>query len=199
MGTRVSRALLVVDVQRDFCEGGSLAVPGGTAVAEAISSYLAQRRSDYSLVVASRDWHVDPGRHFSDQPDFCESWPPHCRAGTAGAELHPALGAHLPISDAIDVIVDKGAHAAAYSAFEGQDEKGRPLEEVLRLAGVRSLDVCGIATDFCVRASALDARRLGWPVRLLAGCCVGVSPDGSARAKAELVGAGVVVTLSGAA
>lgn len=190
----MKRALLVVDVQRDFCEGGSLAVVGGAAVAEAISKYLASRRGAYALVVASRDAHVDPGEHFSDHPDFRDSWPPHCRVGTEGAELHPLLFRHLPLDRAIDVVVDKGAHHAAYSAFEGNDSRGRLLEECLRNVDIDELDICGIATDYCVRASALDARRLGWPVRLLSELSVGVDPRSSEAARAELVAAGVVVT-----
>lgn len=193
------RALLVVDVQRDFCEGGSLAVAGGAQVAETISAYLAARRSDYVLVIASRDWHVDPGGHFSDHPDFKDSWPPHCQAETSGAALHPGLGKHLAIEHAIDAVVDKGAYQAAYSAFEGRTAEGRGLDDLLRQAGAVALDVCGIATDYCVRASALDARRLGWSVRLLSDCCAGVSPSGADTARAELVAAGVFVTATRAA
>src|SRR5690242_16487510 len=108
----MNRALIIVDVQNDFCEGGSLAVPGGAAVAEHISEYVGV--SDYEAVVATRDYHVDPGRHFSQQPDFVDTWPPHCRAGTPGADFHPNLNP-APIQE----IFSKGAYAGAYSGFEG--------------------------------------------------------------------------------
>src|SRR5215831_15145854 len=124
------RALIVVDMQNDFCEGGSLAVTGGSAVAAAISAYLAAEGDSYSHVVASRDYHVDPGGHFSDQPDFSTSWPPHCVAGTAGAEFHPDFD-----TSRVETVFSKGAHAAAYSAFEGTEAGGTPLGTWLRDRG----------------------------------------------------------------
>lgn len=178
----MTRALLVVDVQNDFCEGGSLAVTGGHAVAERITELLAA--ADYDLVVASRDWH-DPdsnnGGHFDD-------WPVHCVAGTAGAEYAPQFD-----TGAVDVHIRKGQGRPAYSAFEGATENGRTLAEVLREHGVTELDVCGIATDYCVRASSLDARAEGFEVRLLPGLHAGVAPETSERALAELVAAGVTM------
>jgi nicotinamidase/pyrazinamidase len=166
-------------------------VPGGASVARAIAEHLARSRSTYAVVVATRDRHVDPGPHFSDHPDFVEHWPPHCVVGTPGAELHPAL------ADArFDAIVDKGAYQAAYSGFEGVDAQGRSLAKVLADAGVRAVDVCGIATDHCVRATALDALREGLAVRLLEDLCVGVAPGSIARAFEELRGAGVEIASS---
>ena len=160
------RALIVVDVQRDFCEGGSLAVPGGEAAAFAISDLIESAGGAYAVVVATRDWHVDPGAHFAadrTRPDFVESWPVHCVAGTAGAEWHPDL--HLPDSA---VVVSKGEHAAAYSGFEGVAGDGRSLGDVLRDEGVSAVDVVGIATSYCVRATALDAVKAGLSTRVLA-------------------------------
>ena len=154
----MTRALLVVDVQEDFCEGGSLAVAGGRAVAAAV----AQRLAAYGIVVASQDWHVDPGGHFAEHPDFVDSWPAHCVVGTPGARLQAPL-----TEDLFAAVVRKGERAAAYSAFEGRLTDGTPLADWLAGRGVDALDVCGLATDHCVRASALDARRAGLPVRLL--------------------------------
>jgi nicotinamidase/pyrazinamidase len=165
------RALIVVDVQNDFCEGGSLAVAGGSAVASAISEYLAAEGDRYSHVVASRDYHVDPGDHFSDHPDFAGSWPPHCVAGTPGAQFHPGLD-----TSRFETVFSKGAHTAAYSAFEGTDEAGTPLADWLRERGVDALDVVGIATDYCVRATALDAAREGFATQVLLAMTAGVSP-----------------------
>ena len=149
----MGRGILIVDVQHDFTEGGALGTDGGAAVAAAISAHLA--RTDYALVVASRDWHDadgDNGGHFAAAPDFVDSWPVHCVAGTPGADYHAALDA-----DRIDVHIRKGQGQPAYSAFEGTADDGRTLDVVLEEAGIDELDVVGIATDHCVKASALDA------------------------------------------
>lgn len=182
------RALVIVDVQNDFCEGGSLAVAGGAATAAAISRFLAAEPEGYEHVVASRDYHVDPGGHFSDQPDFSGSWPPHCVAGTAGAQFHR----HFDTSR-IDAVFSKGASSAAYSVFEGADELGTPLVTWLRERGVGELDVVGIATDHCVRATALDAAREGFATRVLLGLTAGVAPATVATALDEMRAAGVVL------
>lgn len=178
----MTRALLVVDVQEDFCEGGSLPVAGGRALAAAV----AQRLGDYDLVVASADWHVDPGGHFAAEPDFVHSWPRHCVAGTPGARLQEPL-----TEDLFDAVLRKGEHAAAYSAFEGTLADGTPLARWLAHRGVSALDVCGLATDHCVRASALDARTAGLAVRLVQDLCAGVAPGTTAQALQEMVAAGV--------
>ena len=180
------RALVIVDVQNDFCEGGSLAVEGGAAAAAAISRYLAAEAGSYSHVVASRDYHVDPGTHFSAEPDFSTSWPPHCVAGTTGAEFHPSFD-----TSRVETVFSKGAHAAAYSGFEGTDEAGTPLGTWLRERDVDALDVAGIATDYCVRATALDAARLGLATRVLLGLTEGVDPVTTAKALDEMRAAGV--------
>ena len=189
-------ALLVVDVQRDFCEGGSLAVAGGANVAARISALLttAAGRS-YPVVVATRDWHVDPGGHFASagaEPDYETSWPRHCVAGTPGAEWHPDL--RLP--DRV-VVVTKGEHEAAYSGFEGRDGQDRPLAELLEAAGVDAVDVAGLATSYCVRATALDAVKAGFATRVLTDLVADVDPATTPATWAELRSAGVVLEPAG--
>ena len=183
----MSRALVVVDVQNDFCEDGSLAVTGGAAVAAAISARLAEPDAGqrYAHVVATRDHHHDPGDHFSAAPDYRDSWPPHCVAGTAGAEFHPALR-----TDRIEAVFSKGAYSAAYSGFEG-DSEGTALGDWLRARGVTAVDVVGIATDHCVRATALDAARAGFDTTVLLELTAAVAPDTARAALAELAAAGV--------
>jgi nicotinamidase/pyrazinamidase len=176
----MTRALLVVDVQRDFCEGGSLAVEGGREVARRVVELL----PSYDVVVASQDWHIDPGAHFAASPDFVDTWPAHCVVGTDGARLQEPLTEEL-----VDAIARKGEHAAAYSAFEGS-VAGAPLVDWLRDNGIDALDVCGIATDHCVRASVLDARTLGFTVRVLLSVVAGVAPDTTAAALRAMGAAG---------
>ncbi len=180
-------ALIVVDVQRDFCEGGSLAVSGGAAVAVAISQVV----DSYPLVVATRDWHGDPGDHFAapgTEPDFRRTWPRHCVAGTPGAEWHPNL--HLPEGT---VVISKGERAAAYSGFEGHDETGLDLAGRLRQAGAEAVDVVGIASTYCVRATALDAVRAGFATRVFTDLVVDVDPAATPATWAELRHAGVAL------
>jgi nicotinamidase/pyrazinamidase len=178
------KALIVVDVQNDFCEGGSLPVTGGAAVAAAISQHV--RDTPYHHVVATRDHHVDPGAHFSDSPDYVDTWPAHCRAGTPGASFHPALDVA-----AIEAVFDKGAHAAAYSGFEGAEPGGTDLRSWLQSRGVESVDVVGIATDHCVRATAHDAASSGLRTRVLLRLCAGVAPESTEAALEQLRAAGV--------
>ncbi len=185
------RALIIVDVQNDFCEGGSLAVAGGAAVARAISDYLAGG-PDYARVVATKDFHVDPGSHFSDHPDYAASWPPHCVAGTPGADFHPNLD-----TSAVEAIFRKGAHTAAYSGFEGADDDGTPLADWLRGHGVDEVDVAGIATDYCVRATAADAAQAGFATRVLLNLTAGVAPESTAKAIEDLRAGGVELTGGG--
>ena len=182
------RALIIVDVQNDFCEGGSLAVAGGTAVARAISGLLSGDH-EYAHVVATKDYHIDPGQHFSAHPDYVESWPPHCVVGTGGAEFHPDLD-----TAAVEAVFRKGQHAAAYSGFEGADDDGTPLGDWLRGHGVDEVDVAGIATDYCVHATAADAARAGFTTRVLLDLTAGVAPASTARAVEDLRGAGVTLT-----
>lgn len=186
-----TRALIVVDVQRDFCEGGSLAVDGGAAVAAAISERLTGRRAadpgpapapgpGYDYVVATRDHHIDPGAHFSDRPDFLDSWPPHCVVGTAGAEFHPGL-----LFRDFDAVFDKGEYEAAYSGFEGRTTGGARLTDWLRAHRVELVDVCGIATDYCVRATALDAATAGFVTTVLMKLTAAVARDNLDRVLTE--------------
>ena len=171
MSDTADRTLVVVDVQNDFCEGGALAVTGGVAVAERVADLLAGRHG-YRHVVATRDHHVDPGAHFSDSPDFRDTWPPHCVAGTPGALLRPELA-----DASFDAVFDKGAYTAAYSGFEGADAAGTALGDWLRRHDVRAIDVLGIATDHCVRATVEDAVAAGLDVRVLLDHTAAVSPD----------------------
>ena len=185
----MTRALLVVDVQNDFCEGGSLAVAGGAAVAAAVSRLLASPEAEgYRHVVATRDHHVDPGEHFAQQPDFVDTWPAHCVADTPGARLHPHLS-----TDRIEVVFDKGEYAAAYSGFEGRSPEGESLTDWLRRHDVGSVDIVGIATDHCVRATALDAAAEGFGTRVLLGLTAGVAEATTQAALAEMAAAGVTL------
>ena len=184
----MSTALVVVDVQNDFCEGGSLAVTGGNAVAAAIAALVTA--GGYRHVVATQDWHHDPGAHFSAHPDYVDSWPAHCVVGTPGSSLHEALR-----HNTFDSIFRKGAQAAAYSGFEGTtdpgDEQSVGLEQWLRDREVTALDIVGIATDHCVRATALDAARAGFATRVLLDFTAGVARESTDRALIELRAAGV--------
>lgn len=185
----MTRALIVVDVQNDFCEGGSLAVTGGAAVAGRIGELLADH--DYDHVVATRDHHIDPGDHWSENPDFANSWPVHCEVGTTGEEFHPALQPRP-----FDAVFLKGRHEAAYSGFQGATDDGTGLADWLRAQDVTEVDVCGIATDYCVRATALDAVAEGFEVTLLPGLSAGVAPESTEAALEEMAEAGVAVPAS---
>lgn len=191
----MSKALLVVDVQNDFCEGGSLAVAGGAAIAKKISDYI--KTADYELVIASRDWHDSDNNntgHFADlgvEPDFKSSWPVHCVANSDGASYHPNLDKEL-----IQEHVFKGQGSHGYSAFEGVTEEGSSLAEVIKRNGISQLDVVGIATDHCVLASALDAKKLGLQVRVISSLTAGVDPASTERAIDSLIDSGVSVVPS---
>jgi nicotinamidase/pyrazinamidase len=184
----MSRALLIVDVQNDFTEGGALAVAGGDAVASAVSAFLEAHAADYEVIIASRDWHDaagDNGGHFAAEPDYVDSWPVHCVAGTPGADYDPLL-----VTDAVTHHVRKGQGEPAYSMFEGVTDAGDTVGAVLTQEGVLSADVVGIATDHCVRASALDALAHGVRVRVFTDLIAGVAPETSTAALAELAHAG---------
>jgi nicotinamidase/pyrazinamidase len=189
--TRMGRALVVVDVQNDFCEGGSLAVVGGEAVAAAITDYLVAQADDYDAVVATRDHHRDPGDHFAIDPDYTNSWPPHCVVNTPGADFHPALD-----TSRFDEVFDKGAYAAAYSGFEGVSAEGASLAGWLRARDITAIDLAGIATDYCVRATAIDAVREGFAVRVLDDLIAGVADESSASARADMRAAGAELVSS---
>lgn len=186
----MTRALLVIDVQNDFTEGGALGVDGGAAVAAGITEYLRAHPDRYAAVIASRDWHHgddDNGGHFATEtePDFVNTWPRHCVGGEPGAEYHPALDVSL-----VDVHVKKGQGVAAYSIFEGNTDAGAGVVQVLDELGVTAVDVVGIATDYCVRASALDAIAAGRTVTVLDDLVAAVDPASGAAALAEIQAAG---------
>jgi nicotinamidase/pyrazinamidase len=190
----MKRALIVVDVQNDFCEGGSLAVEGGAEVAFRIGELLHHwsqkdpKAPDYQVAVATRDHHIDPGDHFSETPDFDRSWPKHCVVGTDGEAFHPNLD-----PQPFDAVFLKGEHAAAYSGFEGRASDGSVLADWLRSHEITHVDVCGIATDYCVRATAPDAVQNGFDTRVLRHLCAGVAPGSTQSALSELQAAGVAL------
>lgn len=190
----MTRALIVVDVQNDFCEGGSLAVEGGTAVARSISEFVGADRADggYDVVVATMDWHVDPGDHFAAEgtdPNFTDTWPVHCVAHTPGAQFHPGLDV------AVDEVFLKGRTTASYTGFDG----GAAADEAVALADwlaardVTDVDVVGLATDHCVRATALDAVTNGFTTAVLLEHCAGVAPETTEAALAEMTAAGIAL------
>ena len=190
----MQKALIIVDVQNDFCEGGSLAVEGGHAVASSITDLVGLDRAGgrYDYVVASKDWHIDPGEHYAaagTNPDFVTSWPVHCAAGTQGAAFSPNLQV------ALDEVFLKGQYSNGYSSFEGVagSSEGVGLRDWLAERGVEAVDVVGIATDYCVRATALDAAAAGFDTSVLVAHCAGVAPDSSAAALEEMAAAGVTV------
>jgi nicotinamidase/pyrazinamidase len=184
----MTRTLIVADPQRDFCEGGSLGVAGGAAAVSRIDKLLNSDHG-YTYVVATRDHHINPGTHFSDEPDFVDSWPPHCVVGSPGAEFHD----ELTFRDFATVIY-KGHYEPAYSAFEGVTDDGETLSAWLHARGVDQVDVCGIATDYCVHATALDAAREGFKTTVLLDLTAAVDPHRVEEISAELVKAGVTVT-----
>lgn len=191
----MSRALLIVDVQNDFTEGGALAVAGGDAVASGVSAFLAEHAGEYAAIIASHDWHdadSDNGGHFAPEPDYVDTWPVHCVADTDGAAYDPLL-----TTDAVTHHVRKGQGVPAYSMFEGTTEQGETVGDILAAHGVTDADVVGIATDHCVRASALDAVAHGVHVRVLTGLIAGVGEESSQAALAELAHAGAELVPAG--
>jgi nicotinamidase/pyrazinamidase len=182
-------ALLVVDLQNDFLEGGSLPVPGGMQVVAQVARHIRHFRSEYAFVVATRDVHEDPPDHFADKPDYINTWPKHGLVGTQGASLCTPIF-NLVREKIIQVVLDKGRHAGAVSAFEAQDPRGHPLVDVLREQRVDHMDICGLITEYCIRASALDARKHEFQVRVLVNLCGAASPENGQRAFDEMKAAG---------
>lgn len=190
------RGLLVVDIQNDFTEGGALGVEGGTQVARDVTAYLADHHDDYAVVIASRDWHDadnDNGGHFAtdSEPNFVDTWPVHCVADTFGAEYHPELSL-----EHVGIHVKKGQGEPSYSMFEGSTDDGRSVLQVLNDFGVTEVDVVGIATDHCVRASALDALDGGQKVTVLTDLIAAVTPETGERALTELTERGAKLQTS---
>jgi nicotinamidase/pyrazinamidase len=203
----MTRALIIVDVQNDFCEGGSLAVQGGAQVAADISDHIDEQAASYDYIVATQDWHIDPGAHFSEEPDFTDSWPVHCVADTKGSEFHRDLD-----TESIDAVFRKGQFEAAYSGFEGVkapddevptgdqklgggaaevDEDPMTLDDWLQDHEVDDVVIAGLTTDYCVRATALDAIQAGYGVTVLVDLVRGVHDDKAEQALEELEAAGV--------
>ena len=182
-------ALLAVDLQVDFVTGGSLPVPNGMPVCAMIARHIRHFKTEYHFVVASRDYHEDPADHFSATPDFATTWPPHCVIGTPGAAFVPPI-ANLVREKLISTVVNKGRHGAAFSAFEGLDARGHDLLNVLKEERIDHIDICGIATDYCVRATALDARRNAFQVRVLVNLCAPVNEATGFQALEEMRAAG---------
>ncbi|MFD2793430.1 isochorismatase family protein [Promicromonospora vindobonensis] len=185
------RALVVVDVQPTFCEGGELATEGANEIAHRVAAYTAAHRDRYATVLTTQDWHIDPGDHFSENPDFVDSWPPHGIAGSPNAELHPALADLAP-----DAQLKKGQYSHGYSGFDGADEHGRSLATILADAGVTAVDVVGLVESHCVKHTALDARRAGLSARVLTDLTIPVSPEQGRTAHQELTAAGVELRVS---
>ena len=189
----MSCALLIIDVQNDFCEGGSLAVDGGAAVAASISALLANPANEgrWANTILTRDWHIDPGHHWvspGDEPNFVDTWPVHCQAETIGAAFHPNLQV------VADEIFSKGRHSACYSGFEGRaDSDDQSLYDWLKARGVNEVEIVGLATDHCVRATALDAVSAGFTTTVLLDHCAGVAPDATATAVTTMSSAGVIL------
>lgn len=193
----MTRALFIVDVQNDFTERGALGVVGGDEVAERITRFLGDHARDYAIVVASRDWHDgdnDNGGHFaSGEPDFVDTWPVHCVAGTHGAEYDEGFD-----TSSVTHHLKKGQGRPAYSLFEGVADDGTTAAQLLERHGIIDIDIVGLATDYCVRASALDAIEHGRHVRVFTDLVAGVHPDSSQRALAEIAHAGAELAESGA-
>lgn len=194
------KALIIVDVQNDFCEGGSLAVAGGAAVAANIAELV--KGADYDLIVATRDWHKNPGTHWSESPNFQSSWPRHCAAGESGADFHPNLSAALKLGETLDAVFDKGQYEAAYSGFEGYASevlKGdafnqESLEAYLKRKLVENVDIVGIATDYCVKATAVDAIKAGFEVNVVTDLTAGVAPESTRNALEMLKALGATLS-----
>lgn len=204
----MAKALIIVDVQNDFCAGGALATDRGAKVASLISEYVEDNHHRYEAVVATQDWHIDPGAHFSDTPDFVDSWPVHCVANTEGAEIHPNLD-----TDYIEAYFRKGRYEAAYSGFEGLqapeesvmtgehepgatlDDEGpkTPLADWLDEREIQDVDIVGIATDYCVLATAKDAVDAGYETRVLIDLTAPVHEDKLDEIIAEMEDEGITV------
>ena len=216
--TSLANAMIVVDVQNDFTPGGSLAVEGGDEVARRIHDYVQKFGDDYKLVVATLDWHPDSFTwpdfpHFSDNPDYVDTWPVHCVHDTDGAAWHQNLYATAknaqswadpwpPQADQIefDLAFYKGQMAPAYSGFEGTSPGasfdppiGWTLNAYLKDKNIGHVDVVGLATDYCVKATALDAVKAGYDTSVLLIMCAGVHPDSTEQAIKDMVAAGIHV------
>lgn len=195
----MTNVLIIVDVQNDFCEGGSLPVQGGADVAARLAAEVGDDRSAgrWDLVIATRDWHDDPGSHWAPdghEPNFVDTWPVHCAAGSQGAAFHPSL------TVSFDAVFSKGWSTASYTGFDGftDEESGgdgpTALADWLRTRGVTKVDVAGLATDHCVRATALDAAAAGFETTVLLEWCAGIGEDSTQAAITEMTKAGISIS-----
>jgi nicotinamidase/pyrazinamidase len=187
-----TQAIIVVDPQPDFFEGGPLSIQGATKTAEKIATYLDNRSTEYSMKIVTQDWHFDPGRHWSADPDFVTTWPVHCAANTSGAAIHPSLGAQR-----WDAVIRKGQHDGAYSGFEGVSEDGSTLTDLLSSKSIDTVTIVGFATDHCVMATALDARARGLRVNVILELCAGVEAQTTHDAISAMTKAGVTFKETG--
>lgn len=194
--TAAGRALIVVDIQNDFCEGGSIEVRGGAALAETVSGWLVDHAADYDVVVATKDWHIAPGEpHWSDQPDFVDAWPVHCAADTAGADFHPLLSKHVDPDEVFDEVFLKGEYTASYSGFEGHDPENVLMADWLRARNISAVDCIGIATRGCVKATAEDALKEGFDTRVLLDLCADPDPASDTEiAISSMKATGITIT-----
>ena len=190
-GSTEKSALIVVDVQPTFCEGGELGVEGGNACAQRVADFVRAHGDEYAYIATTQDWHIKPGAHFSEHPDFVDSWPPHGVAGSANAQLHPVI-------EALDIAhhFKKGQYAAAYSGFEGKDDDGVSLDARLTSAGIAHVDVVGIAESHCVKQTALDAHEHGYDTRVFTDLTVPVSAEQGAQARQEMAEKGIALERS---
>lgn len=201
------RALIIVDVQQDFCPGGALPTESGAETALAVSEYLETHHALYDAVVTTQDWHIEPTGHFSADPDYRTTWPEHCLAGSEGAALHPDLE-----TDRVDASFRKGLYDAGYSGFEGllapeeavmtgEHEPGQTAAQTLGVAlddwlqehEIDAVDLVGIATDYCVKATAVDAVDAGYETRVIADLTAWVQEDAGQQALEEMAEAGAEV------
>lgn len=200
----MEKALIIVDVQPTFCEGGELGVQGGNAVADRIAKYVSAHGDEYAYIATTQDWHIEPGSHWSAHPDFVDTWPVHGKAGTPNAELHPAIAA-LHVGHHFK----KGQYSPSYSGFEGYEDNtdaipireqvamdmaaGRTLADALRASGVTRVDVVGLAESHCVKETALDARKLGYEVHVIEDLTEPVSEESGERARCQMREAGIIL------
>lgn len=182
----LKRALLIVDVQNDFCEYGPVPSIGGSQIASSITRFIDFNYSAYELILASKDWHQSPTEHFSKRPDFISNWPSHCVGSTEGAELHSNLNRKM-----IDHELIKGEYTAGMSAFEAKTSLNEGLIELLERREIDLIDICGLNADSNLYSTAIDALELGFPTTLFIDMCSGYSEESTLHALEDLESRGV--------
>lgn len=178
------KALIIVDIQNDFVEGGTLAVDGGKELATKVAEFVKGNLNEYNAIVTTQDWHIDPKGHWSDTPDYVDTWPVHCEANTFGSEIVQGLAetlGGLALNDHIKtfIMILKGEYLPAYSGFEGhlRGNNAMGITEALDVVGVTEVDIVGIATDYCVKATAEQALEAGFKVNIIKELCVGINEE----------------------